>query len=90
LINYRTLTDNPQAKELIQAVKDLKPAEPKLNLQASLQAIAVDNASYAAIAQPWTMPEQAQPIDLSPYVAFMIGILLMLLIIKGFCRTNKK
>jgi len=89
-INLRTLTDNPQAAELIAAVRDLKPQESKLNLQASLDVIAADNASYAAIVQPWTIPEQAQPLDLSPYAAFMAGILLLLLLIQGLCKSRKK
>jgi len=93
-VNYRTLTDNPQATELIQAVRELRPAKQVDNYAASLEYLQADNASYCQLIAKYGPGQEPPPInqmmDLSPYVAFMIGILLVLLIIKGFCKTTKK
>lgn len=89
----RTLTDNPQAAELIAAVKDLKPVKQQ-DYKGCVEYPQADNASYCALIAKYGAGQEPPPInqtlDLSPYVAFMFGVLLVLLIIKGFCRTNKK
>ena len=92
-MNYRTLTDNPQATELINAVRDLKPVS-KQDYKGSMEYLQADNASYAALIAKYGVgqptPAQDSGLDLSPYVVFMFGVLILSLIIKGFCTTNRR
>lgn len=94
-MNYRTLTNNPQATELIQAVRELRPVKQPDNYAASLEYLQADNASYCQLiakygpgqespSSDWQMP------NLSPYVAFTFGVLLLLILIKKLCQSSAK
>lgn len=89
----RTLTNNPQAAELIAAVKDLKPVEHR-DYAGCMEYWQADSASYAALIAKYGAgqepPKAEQALDLSGYVAFMAGILLLLLLIKKLCQSSAK
>lgn len=92
-MNYRTLTDNKQATELINAVKDLKPVKQQ-DYKGSMEYLRADNASYCALIAKYGAgqepPEADLPVDLSGYVAFMFGVLLLLILIKKLCQSSAK
>lgn len=92
-MNYRTLTDNKQATELINAVKDLKLVKQQ-DYKGSMEYLQADNASYAALISKYGAgqepPKAYLPVDLSGYVAFTFGILILLILIKKLCQSSAK
>jgi len=88
----RTLTNNPQAAELIQAVKSLKPVKQH-DFKGSMEYLQADNASYAELIAKYgpgqEPPQTEQTRDLQGCVAFMFGVLLLLLLIKRLRDSSK-
>ena len=96
-MNYRTLTDNKQVAELINAVKDLKPVEQQ-DYKGSMEYLQADSASYAALIakygvgqeppKDWRIPEI--PGEFVAFSAFITGLIFVFALVYGLCKSHKK